>query len=551
MSAAVTRFFGPAATVVAALVTSVASAEIPDKMHARTLPFLCFATHPSMPFPPCGSLSDNPHAGSKMSPLGSLPLSRPSSSNHISVCVDFVYNTAGWCAKGEDLVGSTGFSFQGISLPALRYESALFFFPRLRSLFTSMGSPSFTSLPDCGGKLSWISACTLGQHAALHSTYLHDSANSILISSIPSSIFSSPNMHFSSLSSSARAPISCAFNSCSASPVFRRSSAYLFPLFRSFTPHESLYVWHSPANDLGFAKKDIAPSKDNVPSSHSKLKPAMTVVLLGWLGAQQQHLKKYAEWYLARGINAVTFVIPMRDLISFKLGHKAEEQIDYLAEHIALWLNESDGENRDKVLLFHTFSNAGWLTYGVILERLLKRDSSLIDKIKGCVVDSAPVAELDPQVWASGFFAALMKKGTVTSHNRTQIELMQGGDAGTMKTEIQPHVTEVALLAMLEKFFSVFLQLPYVKQRLSEVVTVLSKQQPQCPQLYIYSSADQVIPVKFVEAFIDEQRRAGRIVRACNLYSSPHVDHYRSFPEKYSSQLNNFFQECLPQWSVQ
>lgn len=36
--------------------------------------------------------------------------------------------------------------------------------------------------------------------------------------------------------------------------------------------------------------------------------------------------------------------------------------------------------------------------YGAILEKFQKHDSSLKGRIKGCIVDSAPVAAPDPQV---------------------------------------------------------------------------------------------------------------------------------------------------------
>ncbi|GMP92314.1 hypothetical protein CsSME_00042590 [Camellia sinensis var. sinensis] len=82
-------------------------------------------------------------------------------------------------------------------------------------------------------------------------------------------------------------------------------------------------------------------------------------------------------------------------------------------------------------------------------------------------------------------------------------------------------------------------------RRLSEVLGLLTLRQPSCPQLYIYSSADRVIPAGSVESFIEEQRRTGHEVRACNFVSTPHVDHFRNDPKLYSTQLTQFFDDCV------
>lgn len=82
-------------------------------------------------------------------------------------------------------------------------------------------------------------------------------------------------------------------------------------------------------------------------------------------------------------------------------------------------------------------------------------------------------------------------------------------------------------------------------RRLSDVLGLLSARQPSCPQLYIYSSADRVIPAGSVESFIKQQRRAGHEVRACNFVSTPHVDHFRNDPKLYTSELTHFLEDCV------
>lgn len=286
-----------------------------------------------------------------------------------------------------------------------------------------------------------------------------------------------------------------------------------------------MYKWHLPdSNAFGGSSKTV-------------------VVLLGWLGAKQRHLKKYAEWYTSKGFHVITFTFPMGEILSYQPGGKAEQNVHMLVNHLADWLEEENEKN----LVFHTFSNTGWLTYGVVLERFQNQDPSLTERIKGCIVDSAPVAEADPQVWASGFSAAFLKKNSVATKGRVssdesgiKVSIGSNDDSG-----LKPAPTEAALLLILKKFFEVILHLPAVNRRLSDVLSMLSTNQPGCPQLYMYSSADRVIPADSVESFVEAQRKAGHDVRACNFVSSPHVDHFRNDPKLYTSQLSQFLDECV------
>ncbi|KAH0771128.1 hypothetical protein KY290_015109 [Solanum tuberosum] len=299
---------------------------------------------------------------------------------------------------------------------------------------------------------------------------------------------------------------------------------------------DKLFNWHFAAGSEKGIEIGATPKEG----------PIVTVVMLGWLGSKPKHLRRYIELYNSKGIHALTFVASVKDVLSFDLGKKLEERIAVLANELALWLSESDKDGRERCLIFHTFSNTGWLAYGAILENLKNRQD-LLEKIKGCVVDSGGDPNISPKVWAAGFTAAMLKKRSSFAYS--SVEAGEGNEVGSPLTlgNIQAKgamLMETVLFAALEKLFSFLLNLPDVNERLTKIITVLVKNQPSCPQLYLYSTADKVIPIQSVESFIKEQRRSGREVHSFNFGSSPHVDHYRTFPDKYVSVLQKFLQEC-------
>ncbi|WOL00422.1 hypothetical protein Cni_G09135 [Canna indica] len=279
--------------------------------------------------------------------------------------------------------------------------------------------------------------------------------------------------------------------------------------------------------------------------------PIWTVVLLGWLGAEPKHMNKYAALYSSNGIRPVRFVISVKELLGLDMGKRVQEKIARFTQELVSWCSETE-EGRERCLLFHTFSNTGWLTYGKILDNLQTRPD-IIQKIKGCVVDSGAAPEISPQVWAAGFCAALFKKRSSLVYSSVEdIELakvdVKMNNLGSKDNSST--FTEILVLSLLEKLFAIVLELPDVNKRLRKIISILSDKQPPCPQLYLYSSADKVIPVNSVEKFIKEQKASGRIVHAHDFGSSPHVDHLRSFPQVYSTKISEFLKECCSRVAV-
>ncbi|CAN0861732.1 Transmembrane protein 53 [Linum grandiflorum] len=158
--------------------------------------------------------------------------------------------------------------------------------------------------------------------------------------------------------------------------------------FQSNSKEEGLFRWHpAPQTGINGERSLLLGPRD----------PVATVVLLGWLGAKQKHLRKYVEWYNSLGIHAITFVVEVGELLRFDLGERVERRISALASELVSWVGESEKDGRERCLLFHAFSNTGFLTYGYILDILQGRDS-VADKVRGCVVDSGGAGLLDHKV---------------------------------------------------------------------------------------------------------------------------------------------------------
>lgn len=271
----------------------------------------------------------------------------------------------------------------------------------------------------------------------------------------------------------------------------------------------------------------------------------MTVVLLGWLGSKQKHLRRYAELYNLFGMNAVTFAASVFDVLGFDLGRKLETRIAALTDELVSWLEENEKDGRERFLIFHTFSNTGWLAYGSILNKLQQGRPELLEKIKGCVVDSGGDPELDPKVWAAGFSTAMLKKQSSAVNTFSDPREIQNEATNANAYEKEPLFIEVLLLTFFEKFFTYLLEFPDIKKRLTKITSTLANNQPLYPQLYLYSTADKVIPSQKIESFIEHQKKLGRKVTTFNFKSTPHVDHYRTFPDTYTSLIQDFLNQCF------
>ncbi|KAG2277832.1 hypothetical protein Bca52824_060387 [Brassica carinata] len=221
------------------------------------------------------------------------------------------------------------------------------------------------------------------------------------------------------------------------------------------------------------------------------------------------------------------------DLLRLDLGRRLERRIDEFGNELVKWVSEKE-EGGEKSPWCSTVSVTlvGLCSYGTLLESFVGRQE-LVEKIKGCIIDSGGADPLDTKIWAAGFTAAILKKRSSTINTEPNSPGKKMSKERTSRNRKHDTIISRETIPHCLKHPRVIGR--ECCRRLTRITQRLYENHPPCPQLYLYSS----------EIRIKEQQKIGRKVESFNFKSSPHVDHYRNFPDLYSSQLHNFLQECF------
>ncbi|RWW31813.1 hypothetical protein GW17_00003533 [Ensete ventricosum] len=220
-----------------------------------------------------------------------------------------------------------------------------------------------------------VSVRLFGSTAALHRQFR--------LITVPSFPLPLPNSRFPPVGSSGcGSPTSLVVHPCSR--LARRSAAGLFSsppplpasslslppllslshLFASMSPQEGALLPSDSGPKEGFVNwgrdRDVLERGDL--GLYNEDGAIWRVVMLGWLGAEPKHLNKYVGLYTSKGIEPVKLVIPVKELLGFDLGRRVQDKIARFTTELVSWCSQTEEDGRERCLLFHTFSNTGWLT---------------------------------------------------------------------------------------------------------------------------------------------------------------------------------------------
>ena len=284
---------------------------------------------------------------------------------------------------------------------------------------------------------------------------------------------------------------------------------------------------------------------------HSSARPL--VLLFGFLGASDRHLAKYADVYESIGSTVLIMKPSISEVAVPKVGEQAvmdlleKRLLPVIEEHrtgrsssIPSSRKDAYGEHRN--VFMHCMSNAGWMAMGTLFymgdtlqskiqgqhedevnrEKLWAMWSWIRHNMRGIVIDSAP-SMATPSIYARGLTSALLKVPSTDVEDR--------------------HPWALSLASTLtQKYFDN----PDVLKRFRKVRDGWSHAVPRnVPQLYLYSSADTLIPSSHVESFMAQQEALGSSVSYQRWNDSEHCEHLKVHPVQYRKIVQTFVRTCV------
>ncbi|KAL0966071.1 hypothetical protein UPYG_G00290530 [Umbra pygmaea] len=240
------------------------------------------------------------------------------------------------------------------------------------------------------------------------------------------------------------------------------------------------------------------------------------VILLGWAGCRDKHLTKYSSIYNKQGCVTIRYTAPLKTVfVSEPFGYK---ELSNTAKKLLEILYDYDVENSP--ILFHVFSNGGFMLYRYIVELLHSHKQFSTLCIVGAVVDSAP---------GSGNVRGALR---------------------ALKATLGPKINIMLRFVLLALFAVTVFLLRVVLYPLTKYIhrnhfDAFRDHPPSWPQLYLYSTADQVICFTDVELMVRALKGKGISVESIDFKTSSHVSHFRDFPEEYSKLCLDFLTCCM------
>nr|XP_002127410.1 transmembrane protein 53 isoform X1 [Ciona intestinalis] len=236
------------------------------------------------------------------------------------------------------------------------------------------------------------------------------------------------------------------------------------------------------------------------------------VFLLGWAGAEDRHLAKYSNIYEKQGCITIRYVHP----VSKVFGHDPSDSSEHKETARKLLALLDDYDLVENPVFVHAFSNGGYFVYRFLADEFQKNEVNVV----GAIFDSCP----------------------------SKLEYLVA-TRGLLYSGVLPNMFVSILCIFVFTFLYMWVKLKILLGLTDGPLMYEAMQDSpfhSWPHLFLYSSADVIVPLRHIEDMALAREKAGAtLVVKHNFETSPHVLHLKQYPELYTEKCLSFVEECL------
>ena len=241
-------------------------------------------------------------------------------------------------------------------------------------------------------------------------------------------------------------------------------------------------------------------------------KSSPIVAILGWNSAQDKHLAKYSEIFENKGFDTIRISAnPFNTFLRLnRVKDVSLKLLDILVEM---------KPDQYRPIILYSLSMGGFNVYYFINQAISTLGHHHFNSIQvvGCIFDSCP------------HFPGLQS--------------VKGVQSTIIETIPNPLLKGLVWVGLGVVGPPVFLLSSNIKRLIPGTINTPIG----CPELFLYSNADHLVPEQNVVTFMEAHKKIGVKVFSKLWEGSGHVQHHKNYPEEYLHEVNTFTDYCLKQ----
>ncbi len=243
-------------------------------------------------------------------------------------------------------------------------------------------------------------------------------------------------------------------------------------------------------------------------------------VILGWAGSTERQLRGVASFHRSLGLEPIVVAPRVFRAMALPWGWRREG--DALARRLIDRCARAPGP-----IVVHAFSNAGFWTYAATLRALSRHrhGQPVLDRIGALVLDSAP-----------GFPPHIRSRFAARSSAMAMMPLL------LRALGRPPALSHPILDRPLRAFMRLWVAASPLQIRRMEASLAVVRETGRWPVLALASSADRLVPIEHVEAFMATLGDRARTIR---WEDSAHVRHMIVHRHAYFDAVRALAEEAL------